>query len=256
MSIFLGGNGALAGACRYASSKNFNKVKGEETDETNFADQLKKTGEKAYTSKVDAYMEHLRLKYGSVRIQSVGKDQESLERIGKSMSGSDVVIAPNILKQMAKEPAKAFYYEKKIDYYFNTIIPKETAFCAACGLVYEPGGVVVHEDGTVTYIGGCSDSPDRVAKVNAINKAKKEKEAAQQKANMERGRKIAEEREWQIELAYRQKSMAELVTFRVADMGKSTCPTAPELVGFAVVPYENDIGKNDRQSQETEYVPP
>lgn len=29
-----------------------------------------------------------------LRIQSIGKDQKSLDRAGKSMSGSDVVIAP------------------------------------------------------------------------------------------------------------------------------------------------------------------
>lgn len=256
MSIFLGGNGALAGACWYASSKNLDQTKGAGTDETNFANQLKKTGETANTSKVDAYMEHLKLKYGSVRVQSVGKDQESLEKIGKSMCGSDVVIAPNILKQMANESAKAIFYENKIDYYFHTIIPRETALCAAQGLVYEPCGVVVHEDGTVTYIGGCSDSFDREAQVNAANKAKREKEATRQKINMERGRKAAEERERQIELVYRQKSIAEFAACRAADLGKGTYLIAPDLVGFVVAPYEYDILKNGRQFEETGYVPP
>lgn len=49
------------------------------------------------------------------------------------------------------------------------------------GLVFEPCGVVVHKDGTVTYICGCSDSPERVAEVNAINKAKQEKEQRREK---------------------------------------------------------------------------
>ena len=160
MSIF-GVNGVLAGAYQYAESKDVNKA---DINGTNFIDKLQKTG----TSKVDAYTEYLKSKYGNVRIQSVGKDQQSLDRIGKSMSGSDVVIAPNILEQMANDPEKAAYYEGKIDDFFNAT-PMLAASFAAKGLVYEPGGVVVHEDGSVTYIGGCSDSPERVREVNEIN---------------------------------------------------------------------------------------
>lgn len=63
---------------------------------------------------------------------------------------------------------KAAYYEQKMDDFFEAT-PQLSASFAAKGLVYEPGGVVVHEDGSVTYIGGCSDSPERVAEVNAIN---------------------------------------------------------------------------------------
>ena len=63
---------------------------------------------------------------------------------------------------------------------------------AAQGLDYQPCGVVVHEDGSVTYIGGCADSPERVAEVNAINKAKREKEAAQRKVSMERSQEATE----------------------------------------------------------------
>ena len=98
MSI-LGVNGALAGAYQYANKAQKTGARG-----TSFTDQLQKTGEAADTSKVDAYTEYLRSKYGNVRIQSIGKDQQSLDRAGKSMSGSDVVIAPNILEQMANDP--------------------------------------------------------------------------------------------------------------------------------------------------------
>lgn len=75
----------------------------------------------------------------------------SLDRVGRGMSGSDVIIAPNILEQMATDSDKAAYYENKIDYYFNTAIPRDTLAFASKGLVYEPGGVVVHEDGNDTY---------------------------------------------------------------------------------------------------------
>lgn len=162
-------------------------------------------------SGVDAYTQYLKQKYGSVRIERIGKDQRSLDKIGKSMSGNDVVIAPNILEQMAHDPEKAAYYEGKIDYFFDTVIPTETALCAAQGLVYEPCGVVVHEDGTVTYIGGCADSPARVAEVNAINRAKREKRAAQRKAVMEQSREAAEIWRQQTEMTYKKKKIMEVL---------------------------------------------
>lgn len=130
------------------------------------------------SGKIETYTERLRRKYGTVTIQSVGRDPESLQRAAGSMSGHDVIIAPNILSEMAGDIHTALYYERKIDYFFDTIIPQETARCAAMGLVFEPCGVVVHEDGSVTYICGCSDSPERAAKVNAINRDRDEKRAA------------------------------------------------------------------------------
>ena len=232
MSIF-GVNGALAGAYQYAVSKDVNKA---DTNGTHFIDKLQKTG----TSKVDAYTEYLKSKYGNVRIQSVGKDQQSLDRIGKSMSGSDVVIAPNILEQMANDSEKAAYYEDKIDDFFNAT-PMLTALFAAKGLVYEPGGVVVREDGSVTYIGGCSDSPERVREVNEINKAKREKEAAQRKASLERSHEAAEERRWQIEIAYKKQTMAEALANRTMDINMHTFTAMPEVMGSAIVAYEQNI---------------
>ncbi len=80
------------------------------SNELSFTEQLQKARESTNSSNVDAYTEYLKSKYGNVIIQSVGKDQQSLDRAGKSMSGSDVVIAPNILEQMANDPGKAAYY--------------------------------------------------------------------------------------------------------------------------------------------------
>ena len=146
------------------------------------------------TPNVDAYLEHLKQKYGRVTIERIGKDQASLEKAGKRMSGSDVVIAPNILEDMAGDVNKALYYEQKIDYFFNTVIPQGNAICAAQGLVFEPCGVVIHEDGTVTYICGCSDSPERVAEVNRINAEKAKKKAAQQRQHQEQAAAAAAQR--------------------------------------------------------------
>lgn len=233
MSI-LGVNGALAGAYQYA-----NRTQKTATSGVSFTEQLQKTGE-AGASKVDAYTEYLKSKYGNVRIQSIGKDQQSLDRAGKSMSGSDVVIAPNILEQMANDPEKAAYYEGKIDDFFNAT-PRLKAQFAAQGLDYQPCGVVVHEDGSVTYIGGCADSPERVAEVNAINKAKREKEAAQRKASLERSQEAAEERKEQMEIAYKKQSIAEVLVNRVMDTSRFTYTATPEVMGSAVAAYEKNI---------------
>lgn len=150
--------------------------------------------ETAETSQVNAYLEHLKQKYGRVTIESVGKDQASLERAGRRMCGNDVVIAPNILKEMASDPKKAAYYEQEIDRFFTDIIPKGKAFAASIGLTFEPCGVVVHEDGTVTYICGGGDSPERVAEVNRINAEKARKRAEQRRQYQEQAAAAALER--------------------------------------------------------------
>lgn len=132
-----------------------------------------------------AYIHHLQNKYGAhFRIASVPKDEKTLERLGKSMHGDDVIIAPNIVAEMAKDPDVAAWYENTIDHCFATV-PQSKAHFAAMGLTFEPCGVVVHEDGTVTYICGGGDSPERVAKINAINAARDAKRAAQRKAYQE-----------------------------------------------------------------------
>ena len=234
MSIFEV-NGALAGAYQYA-----NKTQKAATNKTDFMEQLKKSGETAGTSRVDAYTEYLRSKYGNVRIQNVGKDQQSLDKMGKSMSGSDVVIAPNILEQMANNTEKAAYYEGKIDDFFNAT-PMLKASFAAQGLDYQPCGVVIHEDGSVTYIGGCADSPERVAEVNAINKAKREKEAAQRKASLERSQEEANVRRQQIEIAYKKQIMASALANRTMDTSRYTYTATPEVMGSAIAAYEQNI---------------
>lgn len=162
-----------------------------------FAESLQEAG----AERIEDYRNYLQSKYGKVTIQSIGSDRASLDRVGKSMSGSDVIIAPNILEQMAGDQEKAAYYEKKIDDFFEAV-PGLMASFASKGLIYEPGGVVVHEDGKVTYVSGCSDSPERVAEVNAINKAKREKEAEQRRARLEKSQAAADEEKFEREAFY------------------------------------------------------
>lgn len=237
MSV-LGVNGAFAGAYQYA-----NRTQKTGTSGTSFTEQLQKTGESMNTSKVDTYTEYLRSKYGNVKIQNVGKDQQSLDKIGKSMSGNDVVIAPNILEQMANDPEKAAYYECKIDDFFNAT-PRLKASFAAQGLDYQPCGVVVHEDGSVTYISGCADSPERVAEVNAINKAKREKEAAQRKENIECSQEAAAERNQKMEMAYRKQAMVEALANRTMGTSRIIYTATPEVLSSAIAAYEQNIMEN------------
>ena len=188
MSI-LGVNHVL-GAYQYANKTQKTGVSG-----TGFTEQLKKAGASANTSRIDTCMEYLRSKYGNVRIQNVGKDQQSLDK----------------------------------------------ASFAAQGLDYQPCGVVVHEDGSVTYIGGCADSPERVAEVHAVNKAKREKEAAQRKENIERSQEADAERKEQMGTDYKKQAMTEAPANRAAEASRIAYTAAPEVMASAAAAYENII---------------
>ena len=187
------------------------------------------------TSNVDAYMEHLKKKYGRVTIESIGKDQASLEKAGKRMSGNDVIIAPNILNEMASDPKKAAYYEQKIDYFFTDVIPNGKAFAASMGLTFEPCGVVVHEDGTVTYICGGGDSPERVAEVNRINAEKAKKKAEQQRQYQEQAAAAAAQRRamWErtAETAALEKTFS-----NIGDLLKTRMVSAPAITPEVSLP--------------------
>ncbi len=88
---FLGVNGDLAGAYQYAD-----KIRKTAANGAGFTAQLQKTG-KLGTSKTDDYMEYLKQKYGAdVSVRNVGKDQNSMDRIGSGTAGTgNVVIASN-----------------------------------------------------------------------------------------------------------------------------------------------------------------
>ena len=126
-------------------------------------------------SNIDEYKTYLVEKFNvRVTIEIVAKDQHSLDKIGARMSGNDVIIAPNIFEEMLSDSSKAEYYEKKIQDFFDST-PRLTRHFAAMGLTYEPCGVVIHEDGSVTYICGGGDSPERVEEVRRINELKQQK---------------------------------------------------------------------------------
>lgn len=215
-----------------------NKTQKTAVGKTGFTEQLKNT---AGGARADDYLGYLKSKYGNVSVQSVGKDKASLDRVGKGMSGNDVIIAPNILEEMANDPEKAAYYEKKIDDYFDAI-PRLNAQFAAQGLVHEPGGVVIHEDGSVTYIGGCSDSPERVAQVMAERKAKREKEAAQRKELLERSQEAAEQQKQIMESYLQRRTMTEAIhKSMLGTEANYYFVGQPQMAAAVVTAYENAI---------------
>ena len=232
MSI-LGVNGALAGAYQYA-----NKAQKTSANKASFTEQLQKTGE-AGISKADAYTEYLKQKYGAgVSIQNVGKDQRSMDNIGAGTAGTgNVVIASNILEQMANDPEKAAYYEKKIQEHFDSL-PQTEAFMAAVGHKITSCGVVVHEDGTVTYYLSGEESPEKKAKVEAEQKAKQEKKAARHQENLKRSQEAAEKRRQEMEIAYRKQTMEEMLASRVIQTGGVTYAGTPGSLRSAIAAYE------------------
>ena len=132
-----------------------------------------------------AYAKHLETKFGMrVTAKYFKKDQESMDALGRSMNGNDLVIAPNILGEMAANREAASYYEAKIQYWFDNI-PKWKAESAAMGLTYEPCGVAIHEDGTVYYIGGGTETPERKAQIEAAQKAQREKKFKRRREQQE-----------------------------------------------------------------------
>ena len=154
------------------------------------SERLNSTAGDQYTD-TDSYLTHLKEKYGNIRLETVGRDQKSIDKVAGTMIGSDVVIAPKILDKMAKDRELAEKIEGYIDKAFASI-PFETMRCAAQGKIFDFEGIIVHEDGTVTEICGCSDSPERIAEVDRINKEKREKEAAERKRIYEHSREMAQ----------------------------------------------------------------
>lgn len=234
MSIY-GLNGALAGAYQYAASKDVNKT---DTKGTDFIDQLQKTG----TSRVDTYTEYLKQKYGAgVSVQDVGKDQNSMDRIGAGTAGTgNVVIASNILEQMANDPEKAAYYEGKIQNYFDSL-PRYQAELSIMGHEIHSSGIVIHPDGTVTHYISGDLKPEVRAKIEAKMKAEDEAKAKRKRQYQERSQKAAEERKRQMELLYKKQSVTDFLASHSVDTGRVIYAATPELMSSAIMAYGQNV---------------
>lgn len=172
-----------------------------------FSDMLQTAGETKEASRSDMYQQYLKQRYGNVMIQSVGKDQSSMDKIGAATSGTgNVVIAPNILELMANDPEKASYYEAQIRHYFDSL-PQCKAQLSLMGHEIHSSGIVIHPDGTVTHYISGDLKPEVRARIEAQMKAEAEEKAKRKRMYQKRSEETAGLRRQEMELAYRKQSM-------------------------------------------------
>ncbi len=143
---------------------------------------------------LEEYQEYLRLRYGNVLIRDVGSDQKSMDRLGAGTAGmGNVVIAPNILQEMAEDPEKAAYYEGKIQAYYDSL-PWMKEELSMMGHEIHSSGVVIHKDGTVTYYASGDLKPEVRARIEARMKEEAEEKAKRRKYYMKLGEEAAQRR--------------------------------------------------------------
>lgn len=175
-------------------------------------------------SHIESYRQSLVERFGNVRIQNVGNDQSSMDELGMGTIGSgNIVIALNILEEMANNPQKAEYYEKTIQHHFDHL-PILHAEMAAMNHRITSCGVVIHPNGEVTYYVSGEETPEYKAKVAAENKAKQERKAAQQKEAEEAAQEMFAKQMQMLEMGYQQRA-AELANERASltqNLGLST----------------------------------
>ncbi len=229
--------GVMQMAYQYA-----NRTQKTAAGQTSFTEQLKNTAESNGAIRVDEYTEYLKSRYGAnVMVRNVGKDQKSFDSLAGTVGYNNVVIAPNILEQMANDPEKAAYYENKIQKGLNDFTIVQAQLSAA-GFQISSYGVCVHPDGTVsTYTGG-DLKPEVRAKIEAKMKAEDEEKAKRKKQYQERSEEAAAERRRIAENQYHAHLMEQMRNSQIYDSSVGfyivgqTQPVVP-----AVSAYERTI---------------
>ena len=173
-----------------------------EVSSTDFTELLQQAGDVRNISPKEIYQEYLKIRYGNVMIQDVGKDQRSIDSIGAGTSGTgNVVIAPNILEEMAGDPKKAAYYEGKIQHYYDTL-PACQAQLSLMGHEIHSSGIVIHPDGTVTHYVSGDLKPEVRARIEAQMRAEAEAKAERKRAYLRQSEEAAYLRRLEMETAY------------------------------------------------------
>lgn len=183
----VGNVGSVPGnGCQYV-----NRTQKTATGKTDFTGSLQGAA-KSGAEKADAYKKYLEAKYGAAVIENVEKDQKSIDRIGSATWGTgNVVIAPDILEQMANNPEKAAYYEEKIQNYFNSV-PRCKAELSAMGHELHSSGIIIHPDGSVTHYISGDLKPEVRARIEAKVKEEQEEKAKRKRQYQELGKEAAE----------------------------------------------------------------
>ena len=216
--------GNVVSAYQYANQ--ISQTRNKSVASTDFSKSLQ---EATAEDGVAAYKKQLEKKFGVPIMEvSVGKDQKSMDNFAASTAGSgNVAIAPNILEQMANDPEKAAYYEKKIQEHFDSL-PATDAFLGAHNLRMTSSGVTIHKDGTVTYYLSAEETPEYKAKVEADHKAKREKEAAQRKESLERSQEAADEHRRLMEEVSKRRSIESALYSQMLNNGNVVFADSPE----------------------------
>lgn len=207
---------------------------------TSFTESLQGAAQTGATG-VEEYTEYLKSKYGNVMVQSVGRDQNSIDAIGAGTAGTgNIVIAPNILEEMANNSEKAAYYEEKIQYFLDSV-PRYQAELSAMGHEIHSCGIVIHPDGTVTHYISGDLKPEVRAKIEAKIKAEQEEKAKRKKQYQELSEEAAEKRRLLTEQYYQKQMMAEVLQKQLSDTSNLYIVNQSQVMAPAVAAYENAI---------------
>lgn len=231
-----GVNNSLSGIYQYAG-----KTQKTTASRTSFMDMLQKTESEEETLQIKTYQQYLEKRYGTVTVKDVGKDQRSIDEIGASTTGyNNVVIAPNILKQMASDPEKAAYYEDKIRSGLDNF-SKVQAEMSAAGFEVYSYGVGIEADGTVyTYVSG-DLKPEVRAKIEAKIKAEQEEKIKRKKKYQEQSKKAAELRKLELEIAYKRQNITDFLTGQSEESGWFTYAGTPTNISSIISAYKMNI---------------
>lgn len=226
-------NSALANEYSYADKMRKAAISG-----VDFMEQLQRAGEAESTSRLEVYQKYLKQRYGAVMIQAVGKDQNSMDKLGAGTAGTgNVVIAPNILEEMENDPEKASYYEEKIQHYFHSL-PGVKAQISAMGHEIHSSGIVIHPDGTVTHYISGDLKPEVKRKIEARMKAEDEAKAKRRKRYRELSAEAAKKRRQETEFAYKRQNITELLTNYTSGMNQTIYVDASEVMSSVATAYE------------------
>lgn len=158
------------------------------------------------TMRTETYRQLLIEKFGNVMIQAINNDQSSMDELGMGTIGTgNVVIALNILEEMANNPQKAAFYENAIAHHFEHL-PILHAEMAAMNHRITSCGVVIHPNGEVTYYVSGEETPEYKAKVEAENKAKEERKRTKQQESEEAAQEMFAKQMQMLEMGYQQKA--------------------------------------------------
>lgn len=136
---------------------------------------------KLYTAQAgEKLIASLEQKYGyEISIKSIAKDQKSIERHVMGQGSAKITIAPNILEEMVGNASFLQHIEGKISQMaeIDRTLPQKLALYDR---EYIASGMIVHEDGSVTYWVMSDDTPEKKAEIQ-----KKMQEEAQAKTEQQ-----------------------------------------------------------------------